>query len=147
MQSPIQGVVTVIARILLCVIFLMSALGNKIPNFSGVAKYMASEGVPAPQLMLAGAIVFMIVGSLSVVLGFKARFGATLLLIFLVLATYFFHDFWTMEGEAVQKQIIQFMKNLSIMGALLFIIANGAGPLSLDDWLAGGDATPNGPSE
>lgn len=147
MQSLPQGILTVIARFLLCVIFLMSAIGNKIPNFSGVAKNMASEGVPAPQLMLAGAIVFLIVGSLSVVLGFKARIGATLLLIFLVLATYFFHDFWTMKGEAVPKQTIQFMKNLSIMGALLFIIANGAGPLSLDHWLAGGDGQPHGQSE
>jgi putative oxidoreductase len=142
MQNPLQGIITVIARVLLCVIFLMSSLGNKIPNFSGVAKYMASEGVPAPQIMLAGAIVFLIVGSLSVVLGFKARIGAGLLLIFLVLATYFFHDFWTMEGEAVQQQMIQFMKNLSIMGALLFIIANGSGPMSLDNKLAGrGDET------
>jgi putative oxidoreductase len=143
MQSPLKGVITVIARIMLCVIFMMSAVGNKIPNFSGVAKYMASEGVPLPQIMLAGAIVFLIVGSLSVLLGFKARIGASLLLIFLVMATYFFHDFWTMEGEAVQQQMIQFMKNLSIMGALLFIIANGSGPMSLDNKLTGGGGKPN----
>ena len=55
---------------------------------------MAAEGVPAPQFMLAGAIVFLIAGSLSVILGYKARIGAALLLVFLVLATYYFHDFW-----------------------------------------------------
>ncbi len=132
MSRPVQGVLTVLARILLCTIFLLSAVGNKIPNFSRVAQYMAAEGVPLPQLMLVGAILFMIAGSLSVVLGWKARCGATLLLIFLILATYFFHDFWTMEGEAVQQQTIQFMKNLSLMGGLLFIVANGSGPFSLD---------------
>jgi putative oxidoreductase len=118
---------------LLCTIFLLSALGNDIPNFQGTAKAMAGEGVPAPRIMLAGAIVFLIAGSLSIIAGFKARFGAVLLLVFLVLATYFFHDFWTMEGKQQQDQIIHFMKNLALMGAMLLIVANGAGAWSLDD--------------
>ena len=95
---------------------------------------MDKEGVPAPQIMLVGAIVFLIAGSLSVVLGYKARIGATLLLIFLVLATYYFHDFWTVTDPQVkQEQMIQFMKNLGLMGAMLLIIANGTGPMSLDE--------------
>jgi putative oxidoreductase len=84
--------------------------------------------------MLVGAIVFLIAGSLSVVLGFKARVGATLLLIFLVLATYYFHDFWDVTDPAAkQEQLIQFMKNLGLMGAMVLIIANGTGPMSLDE--------------
>jgi putative oxidoreductase len=83
--------------------------------------------------MLAGAIVFLLVGSVSVILGFKARFGATLLLVFLALATYYFHDFWTFDDpQARQMQTIQFMKNLGLMGAMLFIMANGAGVMSVD---------------
>lgn len=133
MTRTVQGVVAVLGRVLLCAIFLMSALGNKIPNFGGVAGFMASEGVPAPQLMLVGAIVFLIAGSLSVIAGFKARIGAALLLVFLVLATYFFHDFWTLsDPQAKQEQTIQFMKNLGLMGAMLLVIANGTGPMSLD---------------
>ena len=62
-----------------------------------------------------------------------ARIGATLLLVFLVLATYYFHDFWTFEGQDQQMQMIQFMKNMALMGAMLFIIANGPGPWSLDN--------------
>ena len=124
---------TVLGRVLLCTIFFMAAVGNKIPNFQAVAGYMAKEGVPAPQIMLAGAIVFLIVGSISVVLGYKARIGAFLLLVFLVLATYFFHDFWTLsDPQARQEQMIQFMKNLALMGAMLLVIANGTGPMSLD---------------
>src|SRR5205085_1490872 len=132
MSNPIQGVTTVIGRLLLCTIFFMSAVGNKIPNFAGVVQYMQSAGVPAPQFMLAGAIVFLIVGSVSVILGFKARIGAGLLLVFLVLATYYFHAFWNFEGQEQQMQMIQFMKNLSMAGAMLFIMANGPGPLSFD---------------
>jgi putative oxidoreductase len=109
-------------------------VGNKIPNFQAVAGYMAKEGVPAPQVMLAGAIAFLIAGSLSVILGYKARIGAALLLAFLVLATYYFHDFWTVsDPQAQQEQMIQFLKNLGLMGAMLLVIANGTGPMSLDE--------------
>src|SRR4029079_552757 len=88
------------------------------------------------EFMLVGAIAFLIVGSLSVLLGFKARLGAALLLTFLVLATYYFHPFWKLEGQAQQEQMIQFMKNLSMMGAMLFVMANGSGPMSLYSLLA-----------
>ncbi len=120
---------------MLVTIFLMSALGNKIPNFGSVADYMASEGVPAASIMLAGAIVFLIAGSLLIVLGYKARLGAGLLVVFLVLATYFFHDFWTFapDSKEFEAQMIQFMKNLGLAGAMVMLIANGAGPGSLDN--------------
>ena len=132
MSQVLRGPLTVLGRLLLCTIFFMAAVGNKIPHFSDVAKIMESVGVPAPQLMLAGAIVFLVVGSLSVIVGYKARIGAVLLLTFLVLASYYFHPFWTLEGQAQQGQMIQFMKNLSMAGAMIFLIANGPGAWSVD---------------
>jgi putative oxidoreductase len=134
MSQVLRGPLTVLGRLLLCTIFFLAGVGNKIPRFSDVAKIMESVGVPAPQFLLAGAIVFLVVGSLSVVVGYKARIGAVLLLTFLVLASYYFHTFWKLEGQARQEQMIQFMKNLSMMGAMLFIVANGSGPMSLDSW-------------
>ena len=136
MLQTLRGPVTVLGRLLLAAIFLMAAVGNKIPHFNDVAQVMGSVGIPAPQFMLVGAIVFLVAGSLSIILGYKARIGAVLLLTFLVLASYYFHPFWKLEGQAQQEQMIQFMKNLSIMGAMLFIVANGSGPMSLDAWLA-----------
>jgi putative oxidoreductase len=124
---------TILSRLMITAIFLMSALGNKIPNYSGVVKYMEGEGVPAPQILLAGAIVFLIVGSLSIITGFKARIGAGLLAIFLVAATYYFHDFWNFTGQEQQMQMIQFLKNLGLFGTMLFFMANGTGPASLDN--------------
>src|SRR5471030_293953 len=100
MFQIIRGPLTVLSRLLLCTIFFMSAVGNKIPHFSEMAKVMESAGVPAPQFLLVGAIVFLIVGSLSVIVGYHARIGATLLLTFLVLAPYYFHPFWRFEGQA-----------------------------------------------
>ena len=137
MSRTLQGIVTVVGRVLLSTIFLLSAVGNKVPNFDALAGYMAQAGVPAPRLMLAGAIVFLIVGSVSVIVGYKARVGAALLAVFLVLASYYFHNFWALADEqARQMQTIQFMKNLSMFGAMLFLIGNGAGPWSVDAWLS-----------
>jgi putative oxidoreductase len=136
MFEALRGPLTVLGRLFLCAIFLLAAVGNKIPHFSEVVKVMESAGVPAPELLLVGAIAFLIVGSLSVIAGYKARLGATLLLVFLVLASYYFHAFWKVEGQAQEAQMIQFLKNLSIMGAMLFLIANGPGPWSVDSRLA-----------
>src|SRR5438067_11513071 len=135
MFQALRGPLTVLGRLLLCTIFLLAAVGNKIPHFSEVAKVMESAGVPAPQFLLVGAIAFLLVGSVSVIVGYKAQFGAALLLIFLILASYYFHAFWKLEGQAQQEQMIQFMKNLSIMGAMLLLMANGSGPMSVDSWL------------
>jgi putative oxidoreductase len=135
MVRAIQGPLAFFGRLLIGTIFFMAAVGNKIPHFSDVARIMESVGVPAPSFLLAGAIVFLLVGSLSVIVGYKARVGAVLLLTFLVLASYYFHPFWKLEGQAQQEQMIQFMKNLSMMGAMLFVIANGSGPMSVDSLL------------
>jgi putative oxidoreductase len=69
----------------------------------------------------------------SVILGYKARIGAVLLLIFLALATFYFHNFWSLtDPKTQQEQMIQAMKNASMMGAMLFLIGNGSGAWSLD---------------
>ena len=137
MKDWMQGGLSVVARTMMTLIFLLSAVGNKIPQFSAVAEKMELEGVPVPGLMLVGAIGFLVVGSVSVIVGLWTRVGAGLLLVFLILATYYFHDFWAFEGPEQQAQMIQFMKNVSLMGGMLFLIANGAGGLSLDARLAG----------
>jgi len=121
-----------IGRALIVAIFLSSALGNKIPRFAGVADAMAAEGVPFPRVALAGAIGFLVAGSLSVLAGWKTKIGSSLLLVFLILATFFFHDFWNFAGQDRQFQMIQFMKNLSLMGTMIFLGANGPGAGGID---------------
>ena len=128
----LQGLLSFLGRLLICAIFVMSVLGNKIPHFGQVVEAMQSEGIPRPTLMLVGAIVVMLSGSALIILGYGARWGAALLLIFLVLATYYFHDFWEYAPDTAEfaEQRIQFMKNLALMGVMLFIMANGAGAWS-----------------
>ena len=126
------GLLSLVGRVMLCAIFLLSAVGNKISNFGGVAEAMKGQGVPLPQAMLASAIGFLIVGSVMIVVGYKARVGAFLLLLFLAVATFYFHDFWEFADAAGVDQFNHFMKNLSLMGAMVFILANGAGAWSID---------------
>lgn len=136
----IQGILACVGRLMISTIFLLSALGNKITNFSSVADVMASKGmpqdeilgIPAHKYLLCGAIVFLILGGLLVAAGLKARLGACMLLLFLIGATYYFHDFWNAEADQQPAEMIQFLKNLALGGTMLFIIANGAGPGSLD---------------
>ncbi|CAK8723523.1 Putative oxidoreductase [Candidatus Electronema halotolerans] len=133
MRQTMQGIINLIGRMLLASVFLQTALCNKIPEFQHVAEQMAQEGVPFPKFMLAGAIVFLLAGSLSLMAGFRAKTGAVLLLIFTISGTYYFHHFWTFtEPAQMQEHLKSFMKNLSIIGGLLMIIANGPGALSLD---------------
>ncbi|WP_417908781.1 DoxX family protein [Candidatus Electronema sp. PJ] len=126
-------IINLIGRILLASVFLLTALVNKIPDFDHVVVQMAQEGVPFPRFMLIGAILFLLVGSLSLIVGFKARAGAVLLLIFTLSGTYFFHHFWTYTAPGqMQEHFKSFMKNVSISGGLLLIIANGPGAFSFD---------------
>ncbi|MGX9727623.1 MAG: DoxX family protein [Candidatus Electronema sp. VV] len=133
MKAAQAEIINLIGRILLASVFLLTALVSKIPDFHHVAEQMAQEGVPFPRVMLVGAIVFLLAGSLSLIVGFKARAGAVLLLVFTISGTYFFHHFWTYADPAqMQEHFKSFMKNVSISGGLLLIIANGPGAFSFD---------------
>jgi putative oxidoreductase len=129
-----QAALSILGRLMLCAIFLMSTAGKKIP-----VAYMKANGLTwMPEVLLGGAIVFLLVGSAFVILGFQARIGALLLLVFLGLATYYFHDFWSpRHAQMAELQTIQFMKNLGLAGAMVFIIANGSGAGSIDNRIFG----------
>jgi putative oxidoreductase len=129
------GVVGVLGRILLCTVFLPAILGYTVPDGHCFARVIAAKGTIAPTWVLVGAVALLIVGSLSVVVGYKARLGALALLVFLVVATCYIQGF--IFGSMVSRQprhdhIVYLATNLSIMGAMLFVVANGAGPMSLD---------------
>ena len=117
-------------RILLALIFLLSGFG-KLAGFDGTVGYIASQGLPAPQLLAIAAIIVEIGGGLMLVLGWRARWGAVALLVFTALAALLFHNFWSVPAEQAQIQMIMFMKNIAIMGGLLFVVLHGSGKLSL----------------
>ncbi len=130
MNAAITRFAPLAGRILLSAIFLFSAFG-KITDWSGTAGYMASRGMPAVPFFLFMAIVFESLGGLSVLTGFKARWGAAALFVFLIPTTLIFHAFWSAGPDMFRMQLINFMKNVAIMGGLLQIVAHGPGALSL----------------
>src|ERR671922_116074 len=105
---------TLIGRVLLGLIFLMSAV-NKLADPQGTQQYMT-------MLFYIGAVAIELAGSLSLLLGYRARVGGWLLLLFMVPTTLIFHT-----NFADQNQMIHFLKNLSIMGGLLYVARYGAG--------------------
>jgi putative oxidoreductase len=127
----IERVTPLAGRGLVSAIFLMSAVG-KLGNFAGTASMMATKGFPAASAFLLGAIVVEICGGLSVLTGYKARWGAAALFAFLIPTTLIFHNFWAYTGADLEAQMIHFLKNVSIMGGLLSTVAFGSGALSLD---------------
>ena len=119
-------------RILIALIFLRSGFG-KITGFSGTAGFMASKGMPMAEFLLVGAIVFELAGAIMLILGWRVRWGALLLIAFTIPATLIFHNFWAVDAAQVQSQLSHFMKNVAIIGGLFYVMAFGAGPLSLDN--------------
>jgi putative oxidoreductase len=122
----------VIGRFLIAILFLMAGI-SKIPGWDGTAAYMASKGVPMVGVALAITVAVEILASIMIIVGFKARYAAAAILIWLIPVTFMMHDFWNVADAMQQRmQMIMFNKNVAIMGALLLIMAFGPGPKSID---------------
>ncbi|MFZ2540671.1 MAG: DoxX family protein [Gallionella sp.] len=118
-------------RILLALIFIFAGFG-KITGFDGTVGYIANKGLPLPQLGAIGTIIVELGGGIMLVLGWKTRLAAAAILIFTTVAALIFHDFWAAPPDQAQNQMIHFMKNMAIVGGLLFVVIHGAGALSMD---------------
>jgi len=119
-----------IGRIMFSLIFLLS-----VPTHfkHETVAYAAAAGVPLANVAVPLAGLLALVGGLSLALGFHARMGAIALLVFLVPVTLFMHKFWGIsDAQQQQMQMINFMKNVALMGGALFFVYAGAGAYSLD---------------
>ena len=117
-------------RILFSLIFLMSSFGHFSEQTIGFA---ASKGVPLANVLvpLSGIIEFL--GAVSIIFGYKTKWGAVLIIVFLLPVTFMLHNFWTItDPMAQQMDMAAFMKNIGLIGAALMIAYYGSGPLSLD---------------
>lgn len=148
-MNPFKLLVAALGRMCVSAIFILSAVG-KILNWketeqalitalNNVAGYMqgfdcvhflAADLIPWSQELLGVATGFELVGGLLVFLGIRVRLGAFLLSIFLIPATVLFHHYWFLEGAERELQMTMFLKNLSILGGLLIVLAFGTGSRS-----------------
>ena len=119
-----------LGRALYAFIFIVAA-----PNhFSkGAIDYAAGHGVPMASIAVPLSGVLALLGGFSILIGYRARIGAWMLVLFLVPVTLMMHNFWAVADPIVaMTQRIMFMKNLSMLGAALMIAHFGSGPLSID---------------
>jgi putative oxidoreductase len=125
-----QGAVVVLGRFFFALIFLMAGANH----FSRqTIAFSASQGVPLASIAVPLSGVLSIAGGLSILLGYRAKLGAWLIVLFLVPVTVMMHKFWLVQDPMMaQIQMILFMKNVAMLGGALLISQLGAGPFSLD---------------
>jgi putative oxidoreductase len=123
--------ILLLGRILFSLIFLMATPGHFSQTEWG---YAASKGTPAANILVPIAGIISLLGAISIILGYKAKIGAWLVIIFLIPVTLIIHSFWKVQ-DAMQAQLdmVMFLKNISMIGSALFIAYFGSGPLSLDN--------------
>jgi putative oxidoreductase len=130
-ESALYPTMALIGRFLLAAIFLVSGI-SKLTDLPGTVAHMTKAGIPYADTLAIVAGVAEVLGAVSLVAGFLARIGGFGLILFMIPATLIFHAFWNYEGQERLPQMINFMKNLAIMGGLAMVVAFGAGRYSVD---------------
>jgi putative oxidoreductase len=122
------------ARFLVALIFILSGVGKAFA-FSATAVMMGEVGFPAPSFFLVCAILIEIFGGALLLVGFKAKYAASALVVFLIPATIIFHASGITDPVQGQEQTIHTLKNLAILGGLIKFAADGAGLFAFDHLL------------
>ena len=133
-KDTVTDGVALIARIVMSIMFITSGIG-KLVGFGPTVDHIAEKGVPLPEIAAVIAILIEVGGGLAVLFGWKTRWAALAYVVFLIVITPIFHNFWTMEGAARMANNINFMKNVTILGGFLLLYAFGPGKYSIDAML------------
>lgn len=128
-MSVFHDIILLAARIFLSSLFLWAGVVKAL-HWKGSVEYMQFKKLP--KTLLPAAIILQIIGGLSVLLGFEARVGALLLIVFILPSAFKMHDFWTVEGDARIVQKTLFMKDMAILGGLLAFLVQGAGSFAFN---------------
>jgi putative oxidoreductase len=131
MLNSLQNPLTLLGRALIALLFIPAGF-SKIAGFAGTAGYIASKGVPLPEVAAAIAIGVELGLGLLLLVGFQARWAALGIALFTVVITFIFHAFWSVPAEQVMMQQQAFFKNIAVVGGLLTIAAWGPGAWSVD---------------
>lgn len=131
MFKALQNPLSLLGRLLLASLFLPAGIG-KLTGFAGTVGYIASVGLPMPQVAAVLALLVEILGSLALIAGYGTRFAALVLAIFSLVASFFFHAYWAVPVDQQYVTKLLFFKNIAVVGGLLTLAAWGAGDWSLD---------------
>ena len=131
MLNSLQNPLSLIGRVLLALLFVPAGF-SKIAGFAGTAGYIASKGVPLPEVAAAAAIAIELGLGLLLLVGFMTRWAALGISLFTVVITFIFHNYWGVPAEQAMMQQLMFFKNIAVVGGLLTVAAWGGGAWSLD---------------
>jgi uncharacterized membrane protein YphA (DoxX/SURF4 family) len=107
---------------------------NHLQNSSGMGQYAAAKGVPAAEQVVQASGLMLLAGGLSIMAGLKPKQGLATIIAFLVPVSLQMHRFWE-ESDPQQRQteMIQFMKNMALVGAALTLMhGRDPWPASID---------------
>lgn len=124
-------IVPLVGRILIAAIFLIAGAG-KVMKFAGAAAYLTKLGFPAPEVMTVIAIIVELGGAILLIVGWRTRWVAWLLALFVLIAAFAAHRFWEFDAAQHANQMNHFLKNLAIIGGLYYVATFGAGRYSID---------------
>ena len=130
-MNALQNPVALLGRLLIAALFIPAGIA-KIGGFAGTAGYIASKGLPMPELGAVIAILVEVGVAAALLIGFKARWAALVLALFTLAAATLFHNYWALPADQQMMQQLLFNKNLAVAGGLLVLTAFGPGALSLD---------------
>jgi putative oxidoreductase len=131
MSNSSNSAVPLVGRILVSVMFLVSAF-FKLTAYSQTVGYAAAKGLPLAGVAVAIAAALELLGGIAILAGFQTRIVASVLFLYLIPTSFYFHNFWAMTGLEQQDNMVHFLKNLAIMGGLLILAANGPGAYAVD---------------
>lgn len=131
MFTSLQNPLTLVGRILLALLFIPAGV-SKLTGFAGTVGYIASKGVPFPELAAGAAIGIELGLGLLLLVGLQARWAALGIALFTFVVSFIFHNFWALPADQVLMNQQAFFKNMAIVGGLLTVAAWGAGRWSMD---------------
>lgn len=130
-ESVRSGLFPLAARVLLSLVYVVNGVGM-VPAFADVAALMTSKGLPVSNVLLALTIALWLCGGACLILGWQARRAAQALFLATIFATFSFHAPWAADQASFHNELNHFLKNLAILGGLLYVITYGSGPYSLE---------------
>ena len=135
-MHPVLTPLPLLGRILIAAIFVLAGI-SQLGAIGATSANMASHGIPYPDYLVWGVVAFELVGGIMLIVGLLARPIALALFFYTLTLAVLFHPYWAFTGAAARTQHAYFYEHLAMMGGMMFVVAFGAGPFSLDALIFG----------